>query len=170
MGPVTGSKVQRNIIISHPDGGKAHNERLRGRTDGGAGPKLVETDMDYESLLPPDGPALDGRASAQDAGGQAKRRQVVVGDPLFVDPAGGDFSFRPDSPALNLGIEPLDVSKMGRRDKRANSPTYSSEDRMQWFQDAKFGMFIHFGVDRRASSTRSILMPDNGCGLPRKVG
>jgi len=32
------------------------------------------------------------------------------------DPASGDFSFRPNSPALKLGIEPLDVSKMGRRD------------------------------------------------------
>ena len=42
---------------------------------------------------------------------------VRVGDPLFVDPAGGDFSFRPGSPALALGIEPLDVSKMGRLDR-----------------------------------------------------
>ena len=24
------------------------------------------------------------------------------------------------------------------------------EERMQWFQDAKFGMFIHFGVDRKS--------------------
>ena len=32
--PVTGSKVQRNIIISHPDGGNAYAERLRsGQTD-----------------------------------------------------------------------------------------------------------------------------------------
>ena len=27
--PVTGSKVQRNIIMSHPEGGNAYAERLR---------------------------------------------------------------------------------------------------------------------------------------------
>ena len=45
-----------------------------------------------------------------------KEKASLVGDPLFVDPAGGDFSFRPGSPALDLGIESLDVSKMGRID------------------------------------------------------
>ena len=35
------------------------------------------------------------------------------GGPLSTDPAGGDFSFRPGSPALALGIEPLDTAKMG---------------------------------------------------------
>ena len=34
-------------------------------------------------------------------------------DPMFVDPENGDFSFRPGSPALALGIEPLDTAKMG---------------------------------------------------------
>ena len=28
--------------------------------------------------------------------------------------------------------------------------TDATADRMQWFQDAKFGMFIHFGVDRKS--------------------
>jgi len=46
-----------------------------------------------------------------------KEKASLVGDPLFVDPEGGDFSFRPGSPALKLGIEPLDVSKMGRLNK-----------------------------------------------------
>jgi hypothetical protein len=35
-------------------------------------------------------------------------------DPLFVDPEGGDYRFRPGSPALRLGIEPIDVSGAGR--------------------------------------------------------
>ena len=43
----------------------------------------------------------------------------LFGVPSFVNPTNGDFSFRPDSPALALGIEPLDVSKMGRRDMGA---------------------------------------------------
>lgn len=47
-----------------------------------------------------------------------KEKASRFGDPQFVDPAGGDFSFRHGSPALALGIESLDVSKMGRREKR----------------------------------------------------
>jgi hypothetical protein len=35
-------------------------------------------------------------------------------DPLFVDPERGDYRFRPGSPALRLGIEPIDVSEAGR--------------------------------------------------------
>lgn len=34
-------------------------------------------------------------------------------DPLFVDPANGDFRLKPDSPALKLGFVPFDMSKVG---------------------------------------------------------
>lgn len=43
-------------------------------------------------------------------------RNSVVADPLFIDPIHGDFGFQPDSPAWELGIEPLPlalVEKMG---------------------------------------------------------
>lgn len=39
----------------------------------------------------------------------------VVADPLFVDPENGDYSLRPDSPALALGFRPWDYSLAGRR-------------------------------------------------------
>jgi len=32
----------------------------------------------------------------------------------------------------------------------ASAQTRTVEERMRWFQDAKFGMFIHFGVDRKS--------------------
>ncbi|MGD0091793.1 MAG: right-handed parallel beta-helix repeat-containing protein, partial [Planctomycetota bacterium] len=38
----------------------------------------------------------------------------IVADPLFVDPEKGDYRYKPDSPALKLGLEPVDVSKAGR--------------------------------------------------------
>ena len=38
----------------------------------------------------------------------------VVADPEFVDWAREDLRYRPDSPALKLGLRPLDVSKAGR--------------------------------------------------------
>ncbi len=43
----------------------------------------------------------------------------VVADPLFVDPANGDFTLRPDSPALALGFKPIDIRPVGPRPEGA---------------------------------------------------
>lgn len=40
-------------------------------------------------------------------------RHSVVADPKFVDPAAHDFRLQPDSPALRLGFQPLDISRVG---------------------------------------------------------
>jgi hypothetical protein len=37
-----------------------------------------------------------------------------MGDPLFVNWRAGDYRYRPDSPALELGLIPMDVDKVGR--------------------------------------------------------
>ncbi|MFC1766740.1 right-handed parallel beta-helix repeat-containing protein, partial [Planctomycetota bacterium] len=70
--PVTGSKVQRNIIISHPDGGKAQSERLRkGQTSGG--PKLESTDMDSNLYFhPTDSHWMDEHLTKMQAAGLEK--------------------------------------------------------------------------------------------------
>jgi parallel beta-helix repeat protein len=39
----------------------------------------------------------------------------LIADPLFVDPAGGDFSLKPGSPALEIGFKPIDLSQVGPR-------------------------------------------------------
>jgi len=41
----------------------------------------------------------------------------VVGDPLFVDPANDDYRLRPESPALRLGFQPIDMAQIGVRDE-----------------------------------------------------
>ena len=49
----------------------------------------------------------------------------LIADPLFVDPAGGDYRLRPDSPAHKLGFQPIDFERIGLQGKyRARvSPT-----------------------------------------------
>jgi hypothetical protein len=42
-------------------------------------------------------------------------RESMIADPKFVDPEKGDFTLRPDSPALKLGFQPIDVSTVGPR-------------------------------------------------------
>ena len=42
----------------------------------------------------------------------------VVADPLFVDPTNDDYSLKPDSPAFDLGFEPIDLSTVGLRGRR----------------------------------------------------
>jgi hypothetical protein len=112
---VPGSKVHHNIIVSHPEGGHAYAERPRGNN---AKPRVVDTDMDANLYYhPTDAHWMDEHLLKMRALG--KEKESLFGDPLFTDPAAGDFSFRPGSPALALGIEALDVSKMGRQDKRS---------------------------------------------------
>jgi hypothetical protein len=38
-----------------------------------------------------------------------------VADPLFRDPANGDYTLKPGSPALALGFQPFDLSGVGPR-------------------------------------------------------
>ena len=40
-------------------------------------------------------------------------RHSVVADPLFMDPANDNYDLAPDSPALELGFEPIDTGKIG---------------------------------------------------------
>ena len=40
-------------------------------------------------------------------------RHGLVADPQFVDPARGDFSLKPGSPALKLGFQPIDTGRIG---------------------------------------------------------
>lgn len=47
----------------------------------------------------------------------------LVADPLFVDPASGNFSLRDGSPAVKLGFRPLDLSAVGPRGRaQKNAP------------------------------------------------
>ena len=49
-------------------------------------------------------------------------RESVIGDPLFVDPAGDDYRLQSNSPALQLGFVPIDVTRAGVRPRGRVAP------------------------------------------------
>lgn len=109
--PVNGAKVYHNIIISNPEGGVAHGEIAKSQS-GAYRPNIEETEMDsnlyYHST---NHTWVDEHLKRMRAIG--KEKASLLADPMFKDPANGDFGFKEGSPALALGIEELDVSKMG---------------------------------------------------------
>lgn len=40
----------------------------------------------------------------------------IIADPRFADPRKGDFTLHPESPAFEIGFEPIDVSRIGPRE------------------------------------------------------
>jgi hypothetical protein len=38
-----------------------------------------------------------------------------IADPKFVDPAKDDYRLQPDSPAIELGFQPIDIGQIGPR-------------------------------------------------------
>ena len=120
-GPLTGT-IQRNIFYSsskecrfidelNPRKGKATEDR-RGR----ALAKAKDAETDYNIYFC----AVDKKLGEQMLNSQQKNEvdeHSLAVDPLFMDAAKGDFRFKPDSPALKLGIKPLDMSKVGLVDK-----------------------------------------------------
>ena len=111
-GPLTGGVIQRNILY-HP-GTKAKFY------DQGRNPRLEaawakEADTDYNLVYCAGDPALSQEALDEGKQDGIETHSLAM-DPLFVDPENGDFRFAPDSPALKLGIVPIDLSKVGLLD------------------------------------------------------
>ncbi len=110
-GEIKGSTIERNILYSCREGQILYHENAA-TSRPGSPPRLRDTQTDYNLYWCS---ADDHWASAHLKSQRAVGNEVhsVQADPLFVDLEGGDFGFRPGSPALTLGIEPLDASKAG---------------------------------------------------------
>lgn len=75
---------------------------------------------------------LAGRApkfGALDFAGWQKTGQdhgSLVADPLFQDPANGDYRLKPDSPAAKIGFKPFDYTQAGRLTNRTVTPNWAA--------------------------------------------
>lgn len=61
-------------------------------------------------------------ATLEEWRGRGHDRRSRFADPLFTDPAGGDFTLRPDSPALALGFRPIRLDTVGVRPPGRRQP------------------------------------------------
>ena len=111
-GPMTGATIQRNILYQ-PGTTAEFYDQGNTRRIGAAWAK--EADTDFNLYYCAGDPELS-RAVLKKARREGIDAHSVVADPLFIDPANGDFRLQPESPALKLGFTPIDMSQIGLRD------------------------------------------------------
>jgi hypothetical protein len=125
-GPSTGATLKRNILysttdvcifLSEPKEGKGLvGEDSRGRVPA----RIRDVDSDFNIFYSKaDNTIAEKRLAKSQSDGVDKNSKAT--DPMFVDPENGDFRFKADSPALKMGIMPIDISKIGlRKDVQKN--------------------------------------------------
>ena len=113
-GPLTGGAYQRNIFYQPGKEVVFYQETKNFRTPVGAFAK--DADTDHNLYFCAGNPDL-GKSFLAQKQKEGVDKNSLATDPLFVDPGNGDFRLKPNSPALKLGIIPLDISKCGLREK-----------------------------------------------------
>jgi len=114
-GPMTGATIKRNIL-HHSSSESCTFIKQDPKGTRGRKPALVkDIDMD-NNLYYCVGKPEEGRQTLAENQRDGVDAHSLAADPLFVDPENGDFRFKPDSPALKLGIVPFDMSKVGLRE------------------------------------------------------
>ena len=119
-GPMTDAVIQRNIFYSSdkdctfidelPPGEGRISEDRRGRKLA----RAKDAKTDYNIYFCAEDPQLGPEMLKKQQRDGVDANSLAV-DPLFVNPENGDFRFKPGSPALKLGIVPIDLSKVGLR-------------------------------------------------------
>ena len=117
-GPLTDAVIKRNIFYSMgkdtvfidelPPGNGRKTEDRRGR----ALARAKDADTDYNIYYSTVDPTLGKTMLAKQQADGVDTHSLAV-DPLFVDPGNGDFRLKPNSPAMELGFVPFDMSKVG---------------------------------------------------------
>ncbi|MFO0789998.1 MAG: right-handed parallel beta-helix repeat-containing protein [Pirellulales bacterium] len=110
VNPVAGSHIQHNVVYATDP---TYTPFIQNRTYGrGAEPLLRECDCDFNLYYSPaDANWAQPHFDAERQFGI--EQHSVSADPMFVDVEHGDLRFRKDSPAFNVGIEPIAFEKIG---------------------------------------------------------
>ena len=114
----TGNRFRNNIIYCTSDPEKAFLYTIYYYTD-----RLI-AESDYNLFF-----NAEGRYMVLDESGKLGAKELplddwqklgydtnsLIGDPLFVDPKRGDYRLRPESPAFQLGFQPIPIDRIGIR-------------------------------------------------------
>ncbi len=125
-GPLTGAFIQRNIYYSSADVTEFISELPAGKgsnSEDRRGRKLAliqDADTDYNIYYCNSNPKMGQDVITKNQTNGVDMHSVAT-DPLFIDPENGDFRFKEGSPALDLGIEEFDMSKVGLRKSNQSS-------------------------------------------------
>jgi hypothetical protein len=76
--------------------------------------RMQDIDSDYNIYYCKEDASL-GKKTLDRLQSEGVDANSCVADPLFVDAEHGDFRFKPGSPALKMGIVPIDMSQIGLR-------------------------------------------------------
>ena len=110
---MTGAAIKRNILYHSGQRARFYDQ---GSATRGRKPALSkDADTDYNLYYCAGRPELSRETLAKQQRDGVDVHSLAV-DPLFVDPANGDFRLKPGSPAVRLGFIPIDLSKIGLRD------------------------------------------------------
>lgn len=119
-GPLTDAVIKRNIFYSSniptvfmdelPPGRGRTTEDRRGR----ALARAKDADTDFNIYYHAKDPSL-GQTMLEKQRMDGVDANSLAMDPLFMDPENGDFRLKESSPAHQLGIQPIDLSKVGLR-------------------------------------------------------
>jgi hypothetical protein len=112
VNPVTGSRIERNLVFAPQADTPVY---LQSRSYGTGGePRLRECQADYNLYFSP-ADATWGQAHLAKEQPLGVEAHSLAVDPLFVSWETGDYRLRPASPALQLGFRPIDLGQVGLR-------------------------------------------------------
>lgn len=105
--PHHGTTVRRNIMVQRYSMITGKNSRIPPFYDAQEDDLLAQPLVENNILYCPDDPSIADMALERSRA-LGHDRYSVAADPMFVDPENGDFRFKDGSPALKLGIKPLE--------------------------------------------------------------
>jgi hypothetical protein len=74
----------------------------------------IDYNIYYNPDIPVDSVRFDGDTFSEWQA-RGKDEHSLITDPMFVDPKNYDFRLQPDSPAFQMGFQPIDLSSVGPR-------------------------------------------------------
>ena len=113
MPPGASVRIRHNILYKTDTTRPFYRQAVKGGQAVETG--IADCDLDHNLYFAP-GEADAGQSHLDRYRSLGLDQHSLVADPLFVDVGTGDLRLRPDSPALALGFQPIDIDRIGLRE------------------------------------------------------